>query len=229
MWQYNNELYHHGVKGQRWGVRRYQNPDGSLTEEGKKRYGIREERVRKNEDKISKEKNRIATLEREYADLKRHGTKSTIFSRDVHETDYYDPVTGDIVEGKKAWEYVDQPDEVFTSKKEALEYAKRDALSSIDIGKDTIAALERENNILMSAPINSRTFLENEKAGKIACGVVTGSTAVAGMAMGTAFMGILGGGMALFPSLLVGSILGLDAGNAVENIGVKKEYRRQER
>lgn len=33
-----NELYHHGVKGQRWGVRRYQNKDGSLTNAGKKRY-----------------------------------------------------------------------------------------------------------------------------------------------------------------------------------------------
>lgn len=32
-----NELYHHGVKGQRWGVRRYQNADGSLTPAGKKR------------------------------------------------------------------------------------------------------------------------------------------------------------------------------------------------
>lgn len=32
-----NELYHYGVKGQRWGVRRYQNPDGSLTMAGKKR------------------------------------------------------------------------------------------------------------------------------------------------------------------------------------------------
>lgn len=35
---YQAELYHHGIKGQRWGIRRYQNPDGSLTEAGKKRY-----------------------------------------------------------------------------------------------------------------------------------------------------------------------------------------------
>ena len=35
---YSNDcLDHHGVKGQRWGVRRYQNPDGSLTALGKKR------------------------------------------------------------------------------------------------------------------------------------------------------------------------------------------------
>ena len=31
-------LMHYGVKGMKWGVRNYQNPDGSLTAEGKKRY-----------------------------------------------------------------------------------------------------------------------------------------------------------------------------------------------
>lgn len=31
------ELSHHGTKGQKWGVRRYQNPDGSLTAAGKER------------------------------------------------------------------------------------------------------------------------------------------------------------------------------------------------
>ena len=33
----NNYLIHHGIKGQKWGVRRYQNKDGSLTKKGKKR------------------------------------------------------------------------------------------------------------------------------------------------------------------------------------------------
>ena len=35
----NNVLGHSGIKGQKWGIRRFQNEDGSLTEEGKKRYG----------------------------------------------------------------------------------------------------------------------------------------------------------------------------------------------
>lgn len=37
---YTNELYHHGIKGQRWGIRRFQNADGSYTAAGKNRYGF---------------------------------------------------------------------------------------------------------------------------------------------------------------------------------------------
>ena len=38
----SNELSHHGIKGQKWGRRRYQNKDGSLTPAGKQRYGSEE-------------------------------------------------------------------------------------------------------------------------------------------------------------------------------------------
>ena len=49
----NNEyLMHHGVKGQRWGVRRYQNEDGSLTEAGKRKAEKAE--IRSDAKKLSK-------------------------------------------------------------------------------------------------------------------------------------------------------------------------------
>lgn len=38
MGNYNGELRHYGVLGMKWGVRRYQNNDGTLTAAGKKRY-----------------------------------------------------------------------------------------------------------------------------------------------------------------------------------------------
>jgi hypothetical protein len=40
---YPNELYHYGIRGQKWGVRRFQNPDGTLTSAGKQRYGLPED------------------------------------------------------------------------------------------------------------------------------------------------------------------------------------------
>lgn len=56
MWTYNhtNELYHHGTKHMKWGVRRYQNYDGTLTELGKKRYArdIADNKARKKDNRI---------------------------------------------------------------------------------------------------------------------------------------------------------------------------------
>lgn len=62
----NGELYHHGIKGQKWGVRRYQNADGTLTEAGKKRNAKIDKRIDKIERKkkineVNRVGNRIAT------------------------------------------------------------------------------------------------------------------------------------------------------------------------
>lgn len=64
---YSDELCHYGIRGMRWGIRRYQNPDGTLTEAGRKRVSKLHDsnsRLTERRDKLTK---RMEFQTRKYA------------------------------------------------------------------------------------------------------------------------------------------------------------------
>ena len=79
----DNELRHYGVKGMKWGVRRYQNKDGSLTPAGKKHVNDYKthrsnlNNLRKQGDKVI---NSNTTMKRMYGEGK--GTYNPVYKRD---------------------------------------------------------------------------------------------------------------------------------------------------
>lgn len=78
----NKELYHYGIKGMKWGIRRFRNKDGSLTAAGKKRYS--DDYVKAHSGKDVKEMsdnelrsvNNRLQMERQYQQLTKKSTSN---------------------------------------------------------------------------------------------------------------------------------------------------------
>lgn len=79
-----NELYHHGVKGQKWGVRRYQNEDGTLNERGLKRYNSlskRQASLSSRLTSINSKKAQLATTYNTVGNAKREAKTARLVQR----------------------------------------------------------------------------------------------------------------------------------------------------
>lgn len=79
-------LAHHGIKNQKWGIRRYQNEDGSLTAEGRKRYGTDSKRegtimYSRTEETLKNPKGNRSVFEKQRNDF-RDAMKEKVFKYD---------------------------------------------------------------------------------------------------------------------------------------------------
>ncbi len=109
-------ISHHGIKGMHWGIRRYQNPDGSLTSQGKTRYSLNpikrlqqkhaEKVALKDQAKKDKIANNIEDMSKRYAKYSKEFSKAaqtiqkdgvtgkSIYMRRLNETDWSEVYDG---------------------------------------------------------------------------------------------------------------------------------------
>jgi len=161
---YPDELYHHGIKGQKWGVRRFQNPDGSLTEVGQRRYGnnktVEKSITKKDGRKIEKSKKVIKNGELLYE----HTTKWETVPKDQKRP------SGKAENGKKIAVAVGATVAAAVATGLAIKYRKE--IGSV-IGRRRTASVD---DLIKAAEKAAKTgdavrgFLKNEKAAFISAG-----------------------------------------------------------
>lgn len=134
----SDELYHHGIKGQKWGVRRYQNADGSLTSAGKKRYGNSSKKLEKLTQKAKSDKEALN-------DLLMEGTSSEQFTKRYLFGDRFSDKQFKVIHGVTKKEAVDKT--VNTLKKRIVRDEYRRKLISGEKLTDEEAKLRKEDNI----------------------------------------------------------------------------------
>lgn len=147
---YSDELQHWGIKNQKWGKRRFQNKDGSLTPAGKERYNKEmaalkaEEKVLKNRQRTAAKLNKLDEKRRELDEMRRSldgddgnksDTKRKLFGKKSEQK------TDDVPDSKPTKKAVkDMTDEEINALMERLNLEKRcnEAIRQQNKGKEFV-------------------------------------------------------------------------------------------
>ena len=166
----NNYLVHHGIKGQRWGIRRFQNEDGSLTNAGKKRYSYREQDINKYETENVSYKKDIATRKSQLKDLNENGVNSKTWAKGYDNPDF------DL--GKDTYK-----DYGYKSENEGIDYLKKVSKDDIDIYQDF---MDTNNDVIANiknVPIYEKSYSERVRDGRRAAKAVLVAGSIGSVAL----------------------------------------------
>ena len=159
-WQVDDEdsLAHHGIKGMKWGVRRYQNKDGSLTAKGRKRYSERQATSDFYRRAAVKNRQYAAESDKAVEDLKTPGKTRDKLVKKMFGNDVYDK-NFDLDQNVSDLSRILSSDSA-SYKKAAAKY-------------------DRMADRLSKADLSDRTFLEKAKSSRTRGKAITASLATA--------------------------------------------------